>query len=251
MPYTYNEKDWEEKSKIKIKNRQVYPVNDYDILVKFNQDVQYADRSNILHYKYDYTVDENGRIVKEINYGRSTLPFTETEYIYDDRDNVKQLNIRTKQKNPTAFHFLDTETGFCPDLHIAYEYDRKDRMTQVTYFGCNDTLAFEKYVYHPEKEFVTERTRFIKSSMRGIEHVTQTMVFYHNENGDIIEKKFVRNRPNQYLGTSSIALPESIYYTYEYDQYNNWVRCYIYMEGKPEDSEPTAIAQRDLDYYDS
>src|SRR5690554_578820 len=103
MPYTYNEKDWEEKSKIKIKNRQVYPVNDYDILVKFNQDVQYADRSNILHYKYDYTVDENGRIVKEINYGRSTLPFTETEYIYDDRDNVKQLNKRTKQKNPIPF----------------------------------------------------------------------------------------------------------------------------------------------------
>jgi len=249
----YDETDWEEKNKIKLKNRQMYPVNDYDILVKLNTDKPYNGvyGSDTLHYKYDYIIDKNGRILKEINYGRSTVPFTETEYIYDDLDNVKQLNISTKQEKPIPFHFLDTETGFCPDLHITYEYDGEDRMTQVTYFGCNDILAFEKYVYHAEKGFVTERTRFIKSSMRGIEHVTKTMIFYHNENGDITEKKYVRDRPNQYLGASSIALPESIYYTYEYDHYNNWVKCYIYMEGRPEDSEPTAIAQRDLEYYDS
>ncbi len=251
--YIYDERDWQEKNKIKQKKRQVYPVNDYNILVKPNIDIPYYSSygTDTLHYKYDYTIDQNGRILKEINYGRSVLPFTETEYLYDDNNNIKQLNIRTKQKDPTPFHFLDTETGFCPDLHIAYEYDDKDRMTQVTYYGCKDTLAFEKYVYHPEKEYVTERTRFIKSSMRGIEHVTPTMIFYHNENGDIIEKKFVRSYPNQYLGASSIALRESIYYKYEYDKYNNWVKCYIYMEGKPEDSEPTAIALRDLEYYDS
>jgi len=275
--YMYNETDYEEKNKIKLKKRQVYPVNDYDILIKINSSSKSGGSKNTHERKWEYLLDNQNRIRKEIHYysvitdfskvegltedtkeklqsdsgNRDKLPFREAEYIYDDRDNVKQLNIRTKQKNPIPFHFLDTETGFCPDLHIAYEYDGKDRMTQVTYFGCNDTLAFEKYVYHPEQEFVTERTRFIKSSMRGIEHVTQTMVFYHNENGDIIEKKYVRNRPNQYLGASSITLPESIYYTYEYDQYNNWVKCYIYMEGKPEDSEPTAIAQRDLEYYDS
>lgn len=243
----------ERQKKIKLKKQQIYPVYDHNILVKPNFTRPY-DRgygSDTLKYKYDYTIDDNGLILKEINYGRSSLPFTETEYIYDNHNNVKRLNIRTKQKDPIPFHFLDTETGFCPDLHIAYEYDNKDRMTQVTYYGCKDTLAFEKYVYHPEKEYVTERTRFIKSSMRGVEHVTPTMIFYHNENGDIIEKKFVRSYPNQYLGASSITLPESIYYKYEYDKYNNWVKCYIYMEGKPEDSEPTAIAQRDLEYYDS
>lgn len=253
LNYIYDQTDWEDKKKIKLKKRQIYPVYDHNILVKPNFTRPY-DRgygSDTLKYKYDYTIDDNGLILKEINYGRSSLPFTETEYIYDNHNNVNRLNIRTKQKDPIPFHFLDTETGFCPDLHIAYEYDNKDRMTQVTYYGCKDTLAFEKYVYHPEKEYVTERTRFIKSSMRGVEHVTPTMIFYHNENGDIIEKKFVRSYPNQYLGASSITLPESIYYKYEYDKYNNWVKCYIYMEGKPEDSEPTAIAQRDLEYYDS
>ncbi|SFO19129.1 hypothetical protein SAMN05421741_1257 [Paenimyroides ummariense] len=251
--YIYNETDWAEKSKIKLKKRQIYPVNDYDILVKPNTEKPYDHGygSDTLKYKYDYIIDQNGRILKEINYGRAALPFTETEYIYDNHNNVKQLNIRTKQKDPIPFFFLDTETGFCPDLHIAYEYDFKDRMSQVTYYGCKDTLAFEKYAYHPEKDYVKERTRYIKSSMRGVEHVTPTMIFYHNENGDIIEKKFVRSYPNQYLGASSIVLRESIYYKYEYDKYNNWVKCYIYMEGRPEESEPTAIAQRDLEYYDS
>jgi len=251
--YMYNEMDVDKKNKIKLKKRQIYPVYDHNILVKPNYKRPY-DRgygSDTLNYRYDYILDKKGRIVKEINYGRSTLPFTESEYIYDDHDNVSILKIITKQKEPTPFHFLDTETGFCPDLHVAYEYDNKDRMTQVTYYGCKDTLVFEKYVYHPEKEYITERTRFIKSSMRGVEHVTPTMIFYHNENGDIIEKKFVRSYPNQYLGASSIALRESIFYKYEYDKYSNWIKCYIYMVGKPEDSEPTAIAQRDLEYYDS
>lgn len=251
--YIYSETDWGEKNKIKLKKRQIYPVYDHNILIKPNFD-RPRDRgygSDTLKYKYEYVIDERGRITKETNYGISTLPFTESEYIYDNRNNVKQLNIRTKQKDPIPFHFLDTETGFCPDLHIAYEYDDKDRMTQVTHYGCKDTLAFEKYMYHPDKGYVTERTRYIKSSMRGVEHITPKMIFYHNENGEIIEKKFVRSYPNQYLGASSIALRESIYYKYEYDKYDNWVKCYIYMEGKPEDSEPTAIAQRDLEYYDS
>ncbi|SFO19184.1 hypothetical protein SAMN05421741_1259 [Paenimyroides ummariense] len=249
--YNYDEGDWKAKNKLKLKKQQMYPVNDYDFLVKPNHNLQYGGSPDILYYKYDYTIDDNGRILKEINYGTSDVAFTETEYLYDDNNNIKRLNIRTKQTDPIPFHFLDTESGFCPDLHIAYEYDNKDRMTQVTYYGCKDTLAFEKYVYHPNKEYVTQRTRYIKSSMRGVEHVTPTMIFYHNENGDIIEKKFVRSYPKQYLGARYIALRESIYYKYEYDKYNNWVKCYIYMEGRPEESKPTAIAQRDLEYYDS
>src|SRR5690606_22556572 len=110
----YNEMDWEGKNKIKLKKQQIYPVNDYDILVKPNTDKPYDHGygSDTLKYRYEYIIDKNGRILKEINYGRSTLPFTESEYIYDNRDNVKQLSIRTKQKSPIPFHFLDTETGF-------------------------------------------------------------------------------------------------------------------------------------------
>ena len=250
--YTYDDQDWKDKNEIKIKKRQIYPVYDDNILVKLNQDVKYDGSSNLLYYNYDYILDENGKIVKEINYS-NYLPFTESEYIYDERNNIKQINIRSKQETerPIPFHFLGTEVNFCPDLHVSYEYDNNDRITQVTYYGCRDTLAFEKYTYHPEKEYITERIRYIKSDLRLVEHRTRTMIFYHNENGDIIEKRYVKDRPNQTLVYDRIFLPESIYYTYEYDEYKNWVKCYIYMEGKPEESDPTAIAQRDIEYYDS
>src|SRR5690606_25109568 len=86
--YMYNEMDVDKKNKIKLKKRQIYPVYDHNILVKPNYKRPY-DRgygSDTLNYRYDYILDKKGRIVKEINYGRSTLPFTESEYIYDDHD---------------------------------------------------------------------------------------------------------------------------------------------------------------------
>lgn len=219
--YSYEQNDLDQKRQIKLQRRQVYPVYNYEILIKINNKIELGCSKNIHERKWEYLLDNQDRIKKEIHYysvitdfseveglseddikkfqsdyrNRDKLPFTEAEYIYDNHNNVKQLNITTKQKDPIPFHFLDTETVFCPDLHIAYEYDNKDHMTQVTYYGCKDTLAFEKYVYHPEKEYVTERTRYIKSSMRSVTHRTQTMVFYHNQNGDIIEKKYVRNYP--------------------------------------------------------
>lgn len=253
--YIYHDEDWKNKNEIKIKKRQMFPVYDYLMLIKLNRDrqyVRYDGSSNTSYDNYDYILDENGKIVKEINYS-NYLPFTESEYIYDERNNIKQINIRSKQETerPISFHFIDTEVNFCLDLHVSYEYDNNDRITQVTYYGCRDTLAFEKYTYHPEKNYITERIRYIKSDMRGVTHRTKTMIFFHNENGDIIEKRYVKDRPNQTLVYDRIFLPESIYYTYEYDEYNNWVKCYIYMEGKPDESDPTAIAQRDIEYYDS
>ena len=248
--YIYDEDDWERKNRIKLKKRQIYPVDDHFILVRLNYCTPIGD-TDTLKYKYDYIVDDNGKINKRINFDGEKKPYTETEYIYDNNDNIKQLNIVTKQQSPIAFHFLDTETGFCPDLHISYEYDNQDRMTQVTYYGCKDTLAYEKYVYDPQKGYVKERTRYIESSMRDVAHVTNTMIFYHNENGDIIEQKYVPDRLNGKISGGNFYLPESVYYKYEYDKYNNWVKCYIYMEGKPDESEPTAIAQRDLEYYES
>lgn len=276
--YLYNDEDWKSKNEIKIKRKQIYPVHDYDILIKTNIYSKLGGSVNIHKRMWDYILDQdiikreryyhrvitgfneieelNEDILKKHNMTvekTDKLPYTESEYIYDKRNNIKQINIRSKQERerPIPFHFLGTEVNFCPDLHVSYEYDNKDRITQVTYYGCRDTLAFEKYTYHTEKNYITERIRYIKSDLRGVEHRTKTMIFYHNENGDIIEKRFVKDQPTKPFYYHKIFLPESIYYTYEYDEYNNWVKCYIYMEGKPEESDPTAIAQRDIEYYDS
>lgn len=270
--YTYDEQDWKEKKEIKVVKFQPYPVYDYEITVKLNYKSQKGNSKNIIESRWTYVLDDQQRVMKGINYRsvetdynevqgldenaiksiedefakRYSVPFIEATYNYDARGNVNRLNIQTKQQRPIPFHFLDTETGFCPDLHASYEYDSKNRMTQVTYNGCNDTLAFEKYIYEQKKGYVSKRTRYIKSGRRSWTHLTNTMIFYHNENGDIIQKEYEHE-----VTPSHMRFPKSIYYSYEYDKYNNWVKCYIYMEGKPEDSEPTAIAQRDLEYYDN
>lgn len=270
--YTYDENDWNEKKKLNFTKVQIYPLFVYEFSLKPDYRSQTGSSKNTHFYKWSYVLDGQQRVIKGINYfstetdysqvegldqnaikrlndeflKRDSVPFIVTTYSYDTRGNVKRLDIQTKQERPINFHFLDTETGFCPDLHASYEYDSKNRMTQVTYIGCNDTLAFEKYTYEQKKGYVSKRTRYIKSGRRSWTHLTDTMIFYHNENGDIIQKEYERE-----VTPSHMHFPKSIYYSYEYDKYNNWVKCYIYMEGKPEDSEPTAIAQRDLEYYDN
>lgn len=269
--YIYDENDWNEKKKLSFPIAQIYPLFVYEFLLKPDYRSQTGSSKNTHFYKWKYVLDGQQRVIKGVNYFRTeidysqvggldqsaikrlnnefikrdSVPFIETTYSYDARGNVKRLDIHTKQERPMNFHFLITETVFCPDLHASYEYDSKDRMTQVTYIGCNDTLAFEKYAYE-HKGYVSKRTRYIKSGRRSWTHLTNTMIFYHNKNGDIIQKEYERE-----VTPSHMRFPKSIFYKYEYDKYDNWVKCYIYMEGKPEDSEPTAIAQRDLEYYDS
>ncbi|HLV51023.1 MAG TPA: hypothetical protein VKY44_03615 [Flavobacterium sp.] len=116
--YLYNEEDWIKKNEMRMKKRQIYPVNDHNILVKpnINKPFNNGYGADTLRYKYDYIFDETDRIAKEINYGRETLPYTESEYIYDDRDNVKQLNIRTKQKKTDTLSFSGYRNWFLPRL---------------------------------------------------------------------------------------------------------------------------------------
>lgn len=246
----YEEEDWIEKNNLKIKNKQIYPVYDRILSAKLNHCFQFYNSENITLKKYVYNVDKNNRIEESLKLYDS-LVYEKIKYVYDSKENLIRLNIKTKQKLYEIFYFLGTGVTFCSDVNISYKYDEFDRITQTTFFGCNDTIASEKYTYHKELGYVSERIHFINTISRSTSHVTPTVIFYHNQNGDIIEKKYVRNYPNRYLGISYLALPESIYYEYEYDEHNNWVKCCIYMEGKPEDSEPTAIAQRDLEYYDS
>src|SRR5690606_39490677 len=163
-----------------------------EITVKLNYKSQKGNSKNIIESRWTYVLDDQQRVMKGINYRsvetdynevqgldenaiksiedefakRYSVPFIEATYNYDARGNVNRLNIQTKQQRPIPFHFLGTETVFCPDLHVSYEYDSTDRMTQLTYIGCNDTLAFEKYTYEQKEGYVNRRTRYIKSGRR-------------------------------------------------------------------------------------
>ena len=68
---------------------------------------------------------------------------------------------------------------------------------------------------------------------------------YFNEYGDIIKKEFVPNYLGQYIDVEA----RTRFYDYEYDSHNNWIKCYIYLEGTKEGG-PTLISEKKLVYYD-
>src|SRR5690606_20651521 len=247
--YEYDKYNQIEENEYKITKKQKYPIWDHELLMKLNYCSLPGNSSHIHNIEYEYLRDKKGRIIAENKYrfikiGYSinesidsvflerlqadqskidSVPYTQSEFIYNKIGNIIRVNIQTKKEHPVPFHFLGTETRFCPDLHVAYEYNSNNLITQVTYIGCNDTLAFEKYDYEPEKGYVSKRTRFIDSGRRTFTHLSSTMIYYHNENGDIIQKQYTTSRPDLPVNISAgyTRLPESIYYTYEYDEYNN------------------------------
>jgi len=103
--YSYDEKDWQEKSKIIMSCRQKYPVDDYEILVKPNYNVEsgYDDESSL--YKNKYILDHNGKIIQSQNFNYKKEPYTVMDYVYDDQNNIIKLNIKSEQKIPYRFIF--------------------------------------------------------------------------------------------------------------------------------------------------
>lgn len=83
----------------------------------------------------------------------------------------------------------------------------------------------------------------MKRYVGGDFQVTKNTVFHYDEYGSIIQRDYV---PKEY---QDLGLPVSTYYKYDYDKYNNWYKCYIYMEGTNE-GEPTALVIRELEYYE-
>jgi hypothetical protein len=64
-----------------------------------------------------------------------------------------------------------------------------------------------------------------------------------NQYGDVVETNYIPD----YEGQSDPKMRPH-YYTYEYDKHNNWIKCYMYLEGTKE-GEPTMIAERQIEYY--
>lgn len=263
--YYYDEKDWEIKNKIKVKNRPPYQGGEdlgYIQLPKSNYisegykvgTIQPSEDSlEYFNGIYIYILDEKGRIKKEKDYYKVKSETAEvdesdlvktTYFLYDKKGNLIRQNITSGEfGRGMPYNAMGTESGFCEDLHLAYEYDAKDRLTKAVFFGCGDTLATQEFTYHPTKDYVTKMKRYV-GGVGGDFQVTKNTVFHYDEYGSIIQRDYVP-KEGQDLG-----LPVSTYYKYDYDKYHNWYKCYIYMEGTQE-GEPTAIITRELEYYEN
>jgi hypothetical protein len=261
--YIFDDKDRAEKKKYKTVLKQYYPVQNYSLLLKLNRTEVEKEITKIggkiwqelTKNIYVYIYDEKGRIKEEQEYWlhRFAETIKDTTHKKEDLFSRKLFTYNTKgqvinqkimaglQAKEIAYSGLGTECGFCEDLQLQYGYDQLGRITQVTMYGCEEIVAKEEYSYHPTKDYV-EKVKCYVTGPGEMSNPTKRFVKTYNEQGDIIEKEFMPNSPQQKL-TEKIR-----YYSYEYDSHNNWIKCNMYLEGKKE-GEPSLVAERKIEYY--
>ncbi|CAH0337262.1 hypothetical protein FVB9288_03014 [Flavobacterium sp. CECT 9288] len=264
--YIYNDKDCAEKSKFKTALKWYYPVANYNLLMKLNQ-IEVSHKDEVLEEDgkiwsdycaniYTYIYDKLGRIVEEKQYnvvrlGKETLHkkykkedlFTRKLFTYNDKDQVinQKIIAGLYGKKIGAYTDMGTESPFCEDLQLQYEYDSLGRITQVTMYGCGKIVDKEEYSYHPTQDYV-ETVKYYITGPGTISNPTTKYLKTFNEQGDMIKKEFILDDPEQELPV------KEYYYSYEYDSHNNWIKCNIYMEGTQE-GIPSLVAERKIEYY--
>nr|WP_294779504.1 hypothetical protein [uncultured Flavobacterium sp.] len=262
--YQYDESDRITKSKYKTSLKPYYPVSNKNLLVKFNkkyiQKNIRKDANGKVVQEYDsqlyvYNYDNLGKVVEEKEYIvyrfgeviKDTLPnnedlFTTKIFTYDSKGQVTNQKILGGDfSDEMPYTDMGTESPFCSDLQLQYKYDQQGRIIQTTMYGCEKIVAKEEYNYHSTKDYV-EKVKYYVTGLGEISSPTRNFLKTFNEQGDIIEKEFIPNYPEQTLGI------KKLYYTYEYDSYNNWIKCNMFLEGTL-DIEPTFVAERKIEYY--
>ena len=263
--FKYNQNDIAEKAKIKLKYKHYSPISDRYLLLNANHiassnDGQIDSSGKTILSVYQvidtYTYNQKGQIKENLHYLVSDDDTLEVVKPKDEDLQVRIVNEYNqydqviKQKvfqGPnkvfdSSFDFSYEQSGFCPDLEIRYQYDSKNRVTQALLFGCGKIVIQEDYKYHTTKDYIETAAYFLNGTVGGM-YPSRKFIKTFNENGDIIKKEYLPD----YEGQD----PDKItprFYSYEYDSYNNWIKCYMYLEGT-KDGEPTMIGERQIEYY--
>jgi len=257
--YSYNEKDVKSKSLLSNSKIPPYPTASYYQLVKLDRRAVLNDYEGNIHTDlYRYVIDKSTkRILEEKHYSsiNAEKNITIKEYLEtsirfeynNDGELVRQIIKPGEAGKNIPFFALGTESDFCPDLNISYDYDLKRRLNKVVFFGCGEELQREIYEYDSVKNYVSKLNVEFFTSLRNINYVTKKMSFFYDEYGNLLQKDLIKPDSEYVFFGARMLLPKSTYYKYEFDKYNNWNKCYIYMEGK--DGPVTAIIEREIEYY--
>lgn len=215
-----------------LKDNRITEEKNFSLLMAFNQNADPDNLASYIHYQtIEFVYDNTGKLVaQKVKLGNG--PGLENSMFNAERWAI-------------PFHAMGTESGFCEDLHLSYQYDAKDRITDIVFFGCNDTLAKEHYTYD-EKAGYVNKIRKYTGGIGGPVSVPKTVDLFYDEHANVIKREFIQPSHHTF---SFNDIPQTTYYKYDYDKYNNWIKCYIYYTGKPE-GEPTAVVERKIEYYE-
>ena len=264
--YEYDEKDINAKAKYRIEFEQKFPVANWNLLIKPNENRFYFGGSydqngkrlkDLIQSIYQYKYDKSGRIIEESLYSpyaedsiavksiKKEDLITRKTFIYNNKNQViiQKITVGDYGKQVGNYSDFGTEVGYCDDLQLKYAYDSMGRITQVILFGCSEIVSQEDYKYNTLKNYVTEVKRF--RGGLGSDDCKNT-ISYYNEFGDILKKELTPL--DQFIVQLREPKYRFRYYDYDYDKHNNWIRCRMYLDGTQE-GEPSIILEREIEYF--
>lgn len=230
---------------------------------------------------YVYKYDKKGRIsvtksysvldIEEKNKIKPDNLYVTVLHTYDEKDRIIQQRVIGGPQLAFPFSFLDASRASLGEEGgiIKYKYDKLDRLTQIQFYaeiyGEREMVSQEDFTYHPTKGYILTKKKFVDNRV-GNYSPTQAYLLTYNAEGDVIrrenfaddwykfltKKKLYRKYDPNYKEADPYQVyhddVQNRYYKYEYDKYNNWIKCYLYMEDTP-NGTPSAITERKIEYY--
>lgn len=260
--YKYHKSDFD-----KIKNNTQKKVPSY-IFNPLNIKLSKIDYANYTYevrkdssYKkinkaYKYNFDLQNNILKESKYiiwdfnldgiiDEEELEFTvnykynnKNQLIAKDYDFVKRVEINYQLEHDLSFSaatykpiekFTYNKHG---DLTSAYMYKNKEERIMV---------YSEDYYYNNKNELIKLKRRKSFEQMIFYSDLKRTNEFFYNKKGEIVKINALENDEK--------TIHATFLYTYEnYDKYNNWLKCNMYLDGVIK-KKPTMVIDRLIKYY--
>ncbi|MFC4479082.1 hypothetical protein [Flavobacterium chungangensis] len=246
----YDSIDRKNKEKYKSYNKKYFPINDYYLLIQANNTYSSSEESETtatinteikpqLQYIYKYNFDSNNRIKEEITYIKTSTDHFSKSYKLGDFD-TKKIYLYNEKDQIISQKIIQKYGSEFEETQVKYKYDLKGRISQVQFYDVEGNIASsEEYLYNSTEDYI-EKVKYY-SADKTRENTSNTIKTF-NKGGDEIEKEFIPEYPEQTF------FSKHFFYSYEYDNYNNWIKCNVFLDNKKE-GIPTLVMERKIEYY--
>ncbi len=227
-----------------------------------------------------YSYDQTGKIIQQKRYAPQTDDYYEMlrrqknkiktninelkderdlgvvhDYSYDAKNRLILIATSTvpSGEGHLAIDYYPFATAKS-NLKIHFQYDEQDRVTkQIVTIGKelenHKVMVTQNYKYHPTKGYLENVAVTFSEDIMKIRYDCTNQLVTYNEYGDIVSREFLCEINQTACGKYPSSPACSRYYDYEYDKFNNWTTCYMYLKG--DRTKPTTIAKRVLEYYEN
>ncbi len=279
--YDYKSEDIVDKLMYKRKfKKQHYQINDFNTL-EINRYVSrlHGDEDDFMEWIYVYSYDGkkiaqmkkflpvfddyNEMVHREKNKVKTTIEelkddrdlSVQYDYSYDNKDRIILIATSTvpRREGNIQVDYYPFATAKS-NLKIHFQYDEQDRVTkQIVTIGKelenHKVMVTQNYKYHPTKGYLEKVAVTFSEDIMKIWYDCANQSVTYNEYGDIVSREFLCEINQTACGKYPSSPACSRYYDYEYDKFNNWTTCYMYLKG--DRTKPTTIAKRVLEYYEN